>query len=135
MILLWHYYWPVIAAGLVIGFITGKLFHRRARAQRRYVLAAGAAIGLAFAGLWHGPLGAADRLSGRIERDARITLEHFEMGAVTARMERGPLRRRLVLSGPSDSVQQQLLARTMSEIPGVSEVRWANPPSAAVYMK
>ena len=82
--------------------------------------------------LWAGPLGAGDRMAGKIERTAKMTLEHFEMPLVTAKLERSPLRRRLLLSGPADDFQQKELVRMMDEIPGVSDVRWTNPPGASV---
>ena len=99
--------------------------------NRNPVLALGVAAVLAETALWHGPLGASDRLAGEIESTARNALVRFEMPLVTARLERGPLRRRLVLSGPADDFQQGELVRIMEEIPGVSAVRWANPPSLA----
>ena len=96
--------------------------------NRNLVLALGIAAVIAETAIWHGPLGAGDRLAGKIERTARTTLEHFEMPLVTARLERSPLRRRLLLSGPADDFQQKELVRMMNEIPAVSSVRWTNPP-------
>jgi hypothetical protein len=150
MIALWHFYWAVIVAGLLFGFGAGKLYFRPMppdrlagsshasgahRLRRRLILVGGAAIALTGAAVWHGPLGAGDRLAGRIEKDARTTLDHFELQPVSARLDRSPLRRRLVLSGPGDDFQQRELVRIMDEIPGVSAVQWANPPTAPVYMK
>ena len=97
--------------------------------NRNLVIALGVAVVLAETALWHGPLGAGDRLAGKIERTARTTLEHFEMPLVTARLERSPLRRRLLLSGPADDFQRGELVRIMNEIPGVASVRWTTPPS------
>ena len=99
--------------------------------NRNLVLALGVAAVIAETALWHGPLGAGDRLAGKIERTARATLEHFEMPLVTARLERSPLRRRLLLSGPADDFQHGELVRMMDEIPGVSSVRWTTPPSVS----
>ena len=100
--------------------------------NRNLILALGAAAVLAETALWHGPLGAGDRLAGRIEGTARATLKHYEMPLVTAKLERSPLRRRLLLSGPSDDFQQGELVRMMDEIPGVSGVRWTTPPGTSV---
>jgi hypothetical protein len=47
------------------------------------------------------------------------------MAGVSARLERGPLRRRLVLTGPADDFQRAELVRILDEVPGVAEVRWA----------
>ena len=96
--------------------------------NRNLVLALGIAAVLAETALWHGPLGTGERMAGKIERTAQTTLRHFEMPMVTARLERSPLRRRLLLSGPADDFQQRELVRMMNEIPGVSSVRWTTPP-------
>ena len=97
--------------------------------NRNWVLTLGVAAVLAETALWHGPLGAGDRLAGKIERTARTTLDHYEMPLVTARLERSPLRRRLLLSGPADDFQHGELVRMLDEIPGVASVRWTTPPS------
>ena len=143
MILLWHFYWPVVAAGLLIGFLVGKrTFHREQakpgphpRRDRNLTLAAGGGIALVVATLWHGPFGAGGRLAANVETNARTTLGYYEMEVVNVRLQRSPLSRRLILSGPSDDVQQRELKRIMDQLPGVSDVRWANPPTAPVMMK
>ena len=99
--------------------------------NRNTALALGVAAVLAETALWHGPLGAGDRLAGKIERTARTTLDHYEMPLVTARLERSPLSRRLLLSGPADHFQHGELVRMMDEIPGVSSVRWTTPPGVS----
>ena len=143
MIALWHFYWPAIAAGLIIGLVTGKIVYRRAmagpaagkRRERNLGFAGGAVIAMLAAGLWHGPAGTGNRLANRVEGAARATLIDYEMEAVGARLDRSPLRRTLILSGPSDDVQQRELVRIMNGLPGVSDVQWANPPTAPVMMK
>ena len=47
------------------------------------------------------------------------------MTEVQARLERGPLTRRLILSGPADDFQRSELVRIMDGIPGVADARWA----------
>ena len=149
MTMLWQYYWPVVALGVVIGAITGSLLYNRlvtsAREQiagvdvpiddkkqkRRKTFFAGLAATIGVAILWHWPLGAADRLAGRVEAAALAELRHQEMFGVTARLDRSPLRRRLVLSGPAEDFQQAELVRILDELPGVSGVRWATPPAVA----
>ena len=84
----------------------------------------GAAASLAFAELWHGPLGASERLTGHVERTARAQLDSDEMTQVQARLESAPLSRTLILSGPADDFQRNELTRVMGEIPGVAEVEW-----------
>ncbi len=149
MTILWFYYWPVIAMGVVIGAITGSLLYNRlvvsAREQiagvdvpvddkkrtRRNSFYAGLAACVAAAILWHWPLGAGDRLSRRVEAAVRAELQHQEMLGVRARLERSPLRRRIVLSGRADDFQQAELVRIVDQLPGVSGVRWATPPTAS----
>ena len=96
--------------------------------KRNTIIALGVAATLAETALWHGPLGAGDRLTSKIETAARATLDHLEMTKVSARLERNPLRRRLVLSGPADDFQRAELVQILDDIPGVTGVRWASPP-------
>jgi hypothetical protein len=146
---LWQYYWPIVAIGIVIGAVTGTLLYNRLvisardrlagletavddrKRKRRTTFMAGVATTVGLAIVWHWPLGAADRLTGHVEAAALAELKHQEMFGVTARLERSPLRRRVVLSGPADDFQQAELIRILDELPGVSGVRWATPPAAS----
>ena len=96
------------------------------------VIALGVAAVLVETALWHGPLGAADRLAARIEAAAAAEIKHQEMFGVTARLERAPLRRRMVLTGPADEFQQRGLGRLIDNMPGVSGTRWTTPPGAPI---
>ena len=129
---LWAYFWPILCTGLLAGGLGGLFGFRRHRS--RPLIIAGV-IAMAAAAAWHGPLGAADRLRTTIERQARESLDYYEMTKVTAHLHRGPLTRRLVLSGPADDFQTSELARLLSQLPGVSGVRWsergAGPPLIA----
>jgi len=120
---LWGYFWPAFAAALVVGLFTGIYAFRRPDRNRLLAIGLGVAIGLAL--LWHGPLGAADRLAAKIESDARLTLDNYEMWKVTAHLHRGPLSRRLLLAGPANDLQQSELVRIMGSLPGVSNARWS----------
>ena len=88
------------------------------------IFAAGIATTLAVTALWHGPLGAADRMTARVEASARARLDRDEMSQVQANFQRGPLTRRLILSGAADPYQRREIARRMAMLPGVGEVRW-----------
>jgi len=92
--------------------------------SRRIIFLAGVAFVLGTTALWHGPLGAGDRLAARAEVIARRTLDYYEFPTVQVHMQRGPLARRLILSGPADEFQRQELVRILDDIPGVLEVRW-----------
>ena len=92
--------------------------------NRRAIVLGGLAVTLGFAALWHGPLGAGERLAARAEAKARYTLDYYELPMIQARLQRRPLARRMVLKGPADDFQRQELVRILDDIPGVLEVRW-----------
>jgi len=89
-------------------------------------IALGVAATLAMGALYHGPGGGGRRLAAGIEQDVRATLDHYEMTAVEARLQRDPLRRRLLLSGPADSFQRREIARLLDARPGVGQVQWVD---------
>jgi hypothetical protein len=119
---LWAYFWPCIAAGLLTGGIGGLFGFRR---KRRLPLIAGALLAIAAAAAWHGPLGAADRFTAKIERQSREALDYYELPKVTAHLHRSPLTRRLVLVGHVDDWQRGELVRLFSQLPGVSRATWS----------
>ena len=88
------------------------------------ILMLGIAASLAFTALWHGPLGAGDRMATRAEVIARRTLDYYELPMIQARMERQPMSRRIVLSGPADNFQRGELVRIMDQIPGILDATW-----------
>ena len=90
----------------------------------------GIAVTLAAGALWHGPLGAANRVTARIEGDARIVLDNYEMPRITARLEHSPLRRTLLLAGPADDFQRREIVRLLDTLPGVGDARWADAPGS-----
>ena len=92
--------------------------------NRPIIFLAGLAVSCGFTALWHGPLGAGDRLARQSETSARATLDYYEMPMIEARLQRSPLSRRLVLSGPADDFQRSELVRILDSTPGVLEVRW-----------
>ena len=148
---LWNYFWPVLAAGLIIGIVAGAIGFRRVLPptkdklapppsvppeyfrKRLISLIAGLAVTIVVAPLWSGPLGGADRLTRTVERQAREALDYYEMPKVAARLHRGPLTRRLVLTKPADlpltDFQTTELARLFSQVPGVSNAQWSSSPA------
>ena len=102
---------------------------------RQLLLVLGIAATIALTALWHGPLGAGKRLATRVEAAARAELVRQEMAMITARLERRPLSRRLILSGPADDFQHRELVRIMGQVPGVDSVRWANPPARTAEVR
>ena len=121
--MLWSYFWPCHAAGILGGGIGGLFAFRR---KRRLPLIVGLLLALAAAAAWHGPLGAADRVRATIERQAREALDHYELPKVTAHLHRAPLTRRLVLAGgQEDNWQRGEIVRLFSQLPGVSRATWS----------
>ena len=92
--------------------------------NRQAIILIGVAATMAFTALWHGPFGAGDRLAAQVEGRARRTLDYYELPMIQARLQRGPLSRRLLLSGPADDFQRVELVRILDETPGVVDVRW-----------
>jgi hypothetical protein len=119
---LWAYFWPCIAAGLLTGGIGGLFGFRR---KRRLPLIVAALLAIIAAAAWHGPLGAADRFTAKIERQSREALDYYELPKVTAHLHRSPLTRRLVLVGHVDDWQRGELVRLFSQLPGVSRATWS----------
>ena len=120
---LWAYFWPCLAAGILAGGIGGLCGFRR---KRRLPFIIGGLMSVAAAAAWHGPLGAADRFSARVDRQAREALNHYELPQVTAHLHHAPLTRRLVLAGGKlDQWQRGEVVRLFSQIPGVSAATWS----------
>jgi hypothetical protein len=128
MTILWHFYWPVFSAAILLGLISGLVAFRRPTRRDRYMpLGAGVTAALLAAVAWHGPVGTGDALAMSVERSARVALDNYEMGRVSAKLERGPLTRTLVLHGPADDFQQRQLLRILNQVPGTGRVRWDRP--------
>ena len=92
--------------------------------SRRIILLLGLAVVIGFTALWHGPLGAGERRASKAEAAARAQLDRDEMFQIQARIQRGPLGRRLIVSGPADDFQRGEIIRRLDGIPGVLDVRW-----------
>lgn len=128
----WSFFWPLFSFGLLAGVTMGLIGFRRRpgmlladylRRRTRYPLA-GAVACIVAALLWTGPLGAADRLTAAIDKAVREDLVYYEMTPVQAHLHRGPLTRRLALSGPADDFQREQLALVLGDLPGVSSADW-----------
>jgi hypothetical protein len=129
----WLYFWPLFAAGLIIGVFSGLIGFRRLGDRRRRALGFGIAGALAAAMLWHWPLGAGGRFAAAVERESRGVLVDWEMPAVTARLQRDPLTRRLELSGPADRFQSGELVRLMDLVPGVAGATWTKARAVPLF--
>ena len=93
--------------------------------NRTTILALGIAAVIGVTWIWHGPLGAGAGFADRVDERARTMLDHYEMVHVQAHMERGPLTRRVSLSGPADDFQRREIKRMVEAQPGVGQADWS----------
>jgi hypothetical protein len=93
--------------------------------SRMTILTLAVALVLGLAWLWHGPLGTGERLAASIELGARAQLDRDEMTQVMAHVERRPLVRKIILSGPADDFQRREIKRRLEALPGVGEAEWS----------
>jgi len=147
--LIWHIYWPLFAAGFIIGVLAGrKAFcgpkvrgaeatlasappQEDATRRRRKMLLLGVAGLLAAVAVWHWPAGAGQRFAGTVEGMAREEIRGLEMPEITVRAERAPLSRGLVLSGPANDLQQSEFVKMMERLPGVAHAGWEGQSTRA----
>lgn len=120
----WSYFWPPFCAGLVIAIIAGAIAFRT-RKRRIVALAAGVLATIGLAALWHGPLGGADHFAATVEQSVRASLVYNEIPEVSGHLHRGPLTRRVLLSGPADDFQRSELIRIIGDLPGVESTSWS----------
>ena len=120
----WTYFWPPACAGLVIGIIAGAIAFR-SRRKRIVALAAGLLVTIGLAVLWHGPLGGSDEFAATVEQSVRASLIYNEIPEVSGHLHRGPLTRRVLLSGPADDFQRSELVRIIGDLPGVESTSWS----------
>jgi hypothetical protein len=120
----WSYFWPLFGFGLLVGVIAGVIGFRPRR-RRNLILLIAFVISIAGAAAWHGPLGAADRFAAEVERGIQKTLVYYEIPQVSGHLHRGPLTRRVLLSGPADDFQRSELVRLIGQVPGVSGASWS----------
>lgn len=84
----------------------------------------GIAATLIVGALWHGPLGAGDRLAAALVSDARSFLTRMEAPPVTVTIHRSPLARTLHLAGQGDDFQRGEMVRLLEQRPGVEAATW-----------
>ena len=119
----WAYFWPILGTAMVLGVIAGSIGFRRP-SRRNLALLTGAALCIALALVWHGPLGAADRLATAVDREARLALYVNEIPEVQGHIHHGPLTRQVLLSGPADDFQRAELVKIIGSLPGVTSATW-----------
>jgi hypothetical protein len=120
----WAYFWPPFGAGMAVAIIAGAFAFRRPR-RRIVALALGVVAALGLAALWHGPGGAADRFAANVDHVIREALVNNEIPEVSGHLQRGPLTRRVLLSGPADDFQRREVVKLMNVVPGVESASWS----------
>jgi hypothetical protein len=91
----------------------------------------GLAAALAAGSLHHGPLGGGAKLLDSLEAHAQLRVRYTELPGIAVRMERDPMRRTAILSGPANDFQRDGMGsypglnQRIATIPGIAGVRWA----------
>lgn len=124
---LWDQFWPAVTAAIVIGVIAGSYaFRQKLSRNRNLALLGGVAAMLLAAFLWVGPAGGGERFADAVDRQAQQVLVNYEVPQFQARVQRDPLARTVLLSGPADDFQRGELARIMEVVPGVAKATWGS---------
>jgi hypothetical protein len=90
--------------------------------------------------VWHGPMGNGAKLIDAIEGNAKAAVAGAGLPGIEVRLDRDPLSRRAILSGPADSFQRQGmgsepgLTGIVAGVKGVGSVRWADEGGATPGM-
>lgn len=78
----------------------------------------------------HGPLGRGEAFIDRLEAHASRRLQAVDVPGVAVRMERAPLSRTAILSGPANDFQREGLGsypginERIVTVPGMGRIRW-----------
>jgi hypothetical protein len=97
----------------------------------------GLAAALAAAWLSHGPLGRGEAFVAMLETRAQAVVAQQGVAGVTVRMQRDPLRRVAILSGPANDFQRNGMGslpglnQRVAAVSGIGSVEWANAPPGA----
>ena len=84
--------------------------------------------------LHHGPLGYGERLVERLEREASAAVDAAALPGIEVQMQRDPLARTAILSGPADDFQREGMGEfpglndRVAAVEGIEAVRWADRP-------
>ena len=100
-------------------------------------LVIGLRAALLAAWLHHGPYGGVERFIDALEARAQLRLRVAEVPTVRVRMQRDPLARVALLSGPADEFQKEGLGSfpgindRIGTIPGIAGLRWEGERNGA----
>lgn len=94
----------------------------------------GLAAALIVGWIAHGPLGRGEAFVNQLETGAQAAVADAAIPGVTVGMQRSPLARKAVLSGPADQFQREGqgslpgLNQRVLNVPGISRIEWSNTP-------
>ncbi len=92
----------------------------------------GLAAALAAGWISHGPLGRGAALVDRLDADLQAVIASFKLPGIVGRMQREPLARTAILSGPADQFQREGMGslpgidERVLAIPGMARIEWTN---------
>jgi hypothetical protein len=101
---------------------------------KRYKFLVGLAASLAAGWISHGPLGGGEAFIQSLETGVQAIVADAEITGVTGRVQREPLARTAILSGPADRFQREGqgsfpgLDERILAVPGIARLEWTNPP-------
>jgi hypothetical protein len=87
--------------------------------------------------VYHGPLGNGEALIGRLEAEASAAVAEGGVPGVEVRLQRDPLSRAAILSGPANDFQREGMGQfpglndRVRSVEGISRLEWANAPAAS----
>lgn len=95
----------------------------------------GFAAALAAGWIHHGPLGRGEAFVRGLETQAEASVARTEIAGVTVRMQRDPIARVAILSGPADDFQRHGqgsfpgINERVESIPGLAGIAWTDEPA------
>ena len=98
----------------------------------KFLIGLAAALVVAVVAYW--PVGMGAAFIDRLEAGANIMLARAEVPGVTVQMQRSPLTRKALLTGPANQFQREGMGslpginQRVLAVPGMSRVEWTNPP-------
>jgi hypothetical protein len=94
----------------------------------------GVAAALLAGWVFHGPIGRGEAFASRLEARARAVVTEAELPEIRARIDRAPLARRILMSGPADEFQREgqgyfpgLNDRILG-LGGIAAIQWPDEP-------
>ena len=93
----------------------------------------GLVAALAVGWIGHGPLGQGQAFVDQVEAQAKEVVRRAELPGVDVRLQRDPLSRHAILSGPADDFQRNGMGdfpglnQRIENVPGVSGISWDVP--------